>query len=450
MKKILTVAIFLLTLLPMMNDASFISAQNLTYENGSYWLPDIGVNGTQKVKCDACGEAFDDDEKFNSHLKHSYACQIFYGTDNNKDDDDPEERNLCPFCNQPYGSCSCQDVIITGNGKRNPSNLWDTGIIIYPSNGSTEGEGEVCNTSATPAPNPKSTHNCSCMVTPTRKDAVKNVSASTISTKNKKTGFSASNIATSLKKAIEFPETINQGNYGTCGAAAMEKELATYHPYLFRECIESLISNGHYSKWGLTLPDACGIKSMTDSEVAKKGLSATDVIFQTAFATWASENRFFDSMINKLKGKDDIFRPRTAGGDEGGVSEANIKEFMHKKLGLSKSEAELVPGDNFSRLSNIDCSSYTYIVSVHSKYNKNTKKFEFPNEKADHLAEITGIDKDGVHIWTWGQELIVKNVYASKVIRRTKTKAVKEDENKRKGLACECSSCTDSGCSQCK
>lgn len=33
----------------MIDYASFISAQNLTYENGSYWLPEIEVNSTNKL-----------------------------------------------------------------------------------------------------------------------------------------------------------------------------------------------------------------------------------------------------------------------------------------------------------------------------------------------------------------------------------------------------------------
>ena len=43
MRKILEIVIFLLTLLPLMGfgDAFTIKAQNFTFENGEYWLPDV-------------------------------------------------------------------------------------------------------------------------------------------------------------------------------------------------------------------------------------------------------------------------------------------------------------------------------------------------------------------------------------------------------------------------
>lgn len=43
MEKTFAIAIFLLTLLPVMDigDTAMLHAQNFAYENGSYWLPDI-------------------------------------------------------------------------------------------------------------------------------------------------------------------------------------------------------------------------------------------------------------------------------------------------------------------------------------------------------------------------------------------------------------------------
>lgn len=462
MRKILGIAIFMLTLLPVLNigDAFSLYAQNFSYENGSYWIPEVEVNGKHKVKCDCCKESFDDEEAFDRHLEHNYNCRNYYGIKDDNDDDDDDKDNdnnnggdlgfggkdFCPYCNKPYGSCSCRGADVTGKNKGS-SIWWGIDIAIPPTD--PPSDDEECNASDNTTTS-TSTHRCSCLVTSTRKTAVRNISSGTISPKNKKTGFSASEIAKSLKKTIEFPETIKQGIYGTCGAAMMEKELATYHPYMFRECIESLINTGQYDKWGLTLPDASGIKSMTDSEAAKKGLSTTDIIFQTAFATWAGNNHSFNKMKNAIFGKSYIFKPKTAREKDGGTSENDIKKFLHKILKIPESDAKPTPGDNFSKLSNIDCSSYTYLVGVHSKYNKNTGKFEFPNEKPNHFAEITSIDKDGVHVWTWGKEITMKNLYVSSYIKRAKTPDVKKDENEGKSLVCKCSNCKDTGCSQCK
>lgn len=457
MRKILGIAIFMLTLLPILNigDAFSLYAQNFSYENGSYWIPDVEVNGKHKVKCDCCKESFDDEEAFNRHLEHNYNCRNYYGIKDDNDDDKDNDNNnggdlgfggkdFCPYCNKPYGSCSCRGADVTGKNKGS-SIWWGIDIAIPPTD--PPSDDEECNASDNTTTS-TSTHRCSCLVTSTRKTAVRNISSGTISPKNKKTGFSASEIAKSLKKTIEFPETIKQGIYGTCGAAMMEKELATYHPYMFRECIESLINTGRYDNWGLTLPDASGIKSMTDSEAAKKGLSTTDLIFQTAFATWASTNMVNKKIINLISKKSGIFKPKTAGGKDGGVSATDIELFLHNKLGISEDNAKLLPIDNFSIQSNIDCNSYTYLVAT--RYKSNTGNIKFTDDGVGHWVEITDIDKEGIHVWTWGKEFIVKNMYASRYMRRAKTPEVKKDENERKGLACKCSNCKDTGCSQCK
>ncbi len=456
MRKILGIAIFMLTLLPVLNigDAFSLYAQNFSYENGSYWIPDVEVNGKHKVKCDCCKESFDDEEAFNRHLEHNYNCRNYYGIKDDNDNDDDKDndnnnggdlgfggKNFCAYCGKPYGTCSCQDIVIPG--RNGSSGSWDIDIVTPPTD--PPSDDEECNASDNTTTS-TSTHKCSCLVTSTRKTAVRNISSGSISPKNKKTGFSASEIAKSLKKTIEFPETIKQGIYGTCGAAMMEKELATYHPYMFRECIESLINTGRYDNWGLTLPDASGIKSMTDSEAAKKGLSATDIIFQTAFATWAGNNQHF--IMDIFSGGNYIFSPKTAGEEDGGVSASDIKEFLHDVLKVSGSDAKLLPIGGFTELSEIDCSSYTYIVST--KYNSNTKTIEFTNNGDGHWVEIIDKDNEGLHVWAWGREVTVKNMYASRYIRRAKTPELKKDENERKILACKCSSCKDSGCSQCK
>lgn len=459
MNKVLGIAIFMLTLLPILDigDASSLSAQNLAYENGSYWFPDINVNGNHKIKCDCCKESFDDQEAFDKHLEHNYNCRNYYGL---KDDDDDNNgdgsggdggsggfgfggKDYCAYCGKPYGTCSCQGVVIPGNN--GSSWLWDIEFGVP----SPDPSDDVGHASGTGAPSATSSHYCPCLVTTVRKQAVTNITSSNLSAKNKKTGFSAGKIAESLKKTIQFPETIRQGKYGTCGAALMEKELATYHPYLFRECIESLVNTGQYQKWGLTLPAGCDIKSMTDREAEDKGLSVTDVIFQTAFATWAGNNQYLEKARNRFN-KSYIFTPKTAGKKNGGVSTKDIKIFMSEVLKLSESEAESAGFDYISKSNRIDYDTHTYTYLISTNCKPNTKQAEFSKEGESHWIEVTNIDKEGVHVWSWGQEFIVKNVEGDLYVRRRKTPEVKTDEDKRKSLTCKCSSCKDIGCSQCK
>lgn len=112
MKKILTIAIFLLILLPMIDDASFIFAQNLTYENGSYWLPEIEVNGTNKKKCDCCGIEFEDTEEFNRHITYDYVCKSYYNNDDDNDDEPIDGK--CCLCGKSIEECTCQGPYCEG------------------------------------------------------------------------------------------------------------------------------------------------------------------------------------------------------------------------------------------------------------------------------------------------------------------------------------------------
>lgn len=64
MKKFLMAAMFFITLLPIMeiDGYSCLSAQNMTFEDGSWWLPDVVVDGKEKETCDICGNSYDTDD----------------------------------------------------------------------------------------------------------------------------------------------------------------------------------------------------------------------------------------------------------------------------------------------------------------------------------------------------------------------------------------------------
>ena len=146
MRKILGIAIFLLTLLPMIDTegAYTIHAQNLAYENGSFWLPDVEVDGQRKVRCDCCKEAFDDEEAFSRHLKYSYACQIYYGPDDGDDKDDVIEGKCC-FCGKPIEQCTCTGVVVPGHsGGSSGGSPGGTTIVTGGGNsGSSETDTEI-------------------------------------------------------------------------------------------------------------------------------------------------------------------------------------------------------------------------------------------------------------------------------------------------------------------
>lgn len=64
MRKALILALFLLTLLPVLDGAGYstVSAQSMSYESGSWWLPDIGVDGTRWETCPNCNNTYDPDD----------------------------------------------------------------------------------------------------------------------------------------------------------------------------------------------------------------------------------------------------------------------------------------------------------------------------------------------------------------------------------------------------
>ena len=119
MRKILGIVIFLLTLLPLIGfgDAFTIKAQNFAFENGEYWLPEVGVKAEQKVKCDCCKGSFDDQDAFDRHLKYTTVCADFYGINNNsdKDGDDDTKNGYCCFCGLPEDRCTCTGAECNGS-----------------------------------------------------------------------------------------------------------------------------------------------------------------------------------------------------------------------------------------------------------------------------------------------------------------------------------------------
>ena len=118
MGRYLSLLLFLLTLLPVLNidDASSVSAQSFTYEDGSYWLPDIEVKGNEKnVTCDCCGESFYDEDDLDRHIKYNSVCASFYGFgDPTKDPDDEPKNGMCYGCGKSIEECTCTGAECSG------------------------------------------------------------------------------------------------------------------------------------------------------------------------------------------------------------------------------------------------------------------------------------------------------------------------------------------------
>ena len=100
MFRYLTVLLFLLILFPLVKigDASSVSAQSFTYEDGSYWLPDIEIKGNEKkVICNCCGESFYDEDALNVHIRHNSVCADYYGIPYEQEDGDDDAEINPPY-----------------------------------------------------------------------------------------------------------------------------------------------------------------------------------------------------------------------------------------------------------------------------------------------------------------------------------------------------------------
>lgn len=130
MKKILSFIVFLLTLCPILDitDASMVSAQSATYENGSFWLPNLGVSSTNE-KCDKCNHYYDPEEEhictfkcdycdgsfenLNDHYRNTYSCGIAAGYDygnNNNNNNNGEGNNNGDNNNQTSNNSNYSDT----------------------------------------------------------------------------------------------------------------------------------------------------------------------------------------------------------------------------------------------------------------------------------------------------------------------------------------------------
>ena len=138
MRKILGIVIFLLTLLPLIGsgDAFTIKAQNFAFENGEYWLPEVGVKAEQKVKCESCKQSFRDNDALDAHLRYNTVCWDYYNPKSNNSGDDDTKNGNCCFCGLPEDQCTCTGAECHGSysGGDGGTINNDVGSYWYPDN----------------------------------------------------------------------------------------------------------------------------------------------------------------------------------------------------------------------------------------------------------------------------------------------------------------------------
>lgn len=447
MKKILSFIVFLLTLCPILDitDASIVSAQSATYENGSFWLPNLEVSSTNE-KCDKCNHYYDPEEEhictfkcdycdgsfenLNDHYRNSYSCgnaagYAYGNSNNNGDSNNNGEGNsstgngncnnngfyYCPNCGvmvQSDQMCNKCGVVIIAK-KNNGNDVWYNVSFndrnVLHSSADTSENAFVNSTDETSSETDTLTQNCS---EATKKalslldEFAKKESKSVIK------GFSKEKLIESIKRQLLYPHVVQQGTNGTCAVACWQKYLLCSNPEQYTRCIISLFTTGKFPELGLTIPISIydAQDSDLDNEASANDISAglpytsADAIMQAALLTMVQHESLWNSFWNfmrRLAGKSETegdYNPLKEGADGGGLSLIEISEYVDGADYWDN-------GATFEVLSQIDYTKYYVYASV--AMDTYTPLGRFINGNNQHAVEIIGVQNGKIEYWSWGR-----------------------------------------------
>ena len=305
MNRILSIAILLLTLLT----AAEVSAQS--YYNEMYSDCDVTDYGQGTVvlpcfeicrsQCSSCQSFFDCDEIAEHEKGCYYECNKCKQKmkvierdkhkckgDEPEPDPDPKPDNDPKPGSDPGkpdnpsggGPKGIPDQVlpnVTVNGKNKSSFNWWDWTLVYGGGGggsssssnNNNGESVVIPTEEPPLHAAQQSggktdsigyHRCPCMITANAKFYLNDIDNDPKWDNLNKLYYG---LTDGLKRHLAFPETIQQGNNATCAAALIQKYLAENYPDKYKECVYELAKNGKYEPWGLEIPAASNLKSLT-------------------------------------------------------------------------------------------------------------------------------------------------------------------------------------------
>ena len=275
--------------------------------------------------------------------------------------------------------------------------------------------------------------------------------------------------AESLKRHIAFPETIQQGNEGTCAAAAIQKYLAENFPDDYIDCAISLAETREYKNWNLKIPDDVYIGSINESMLnnANKGhhnyihegieYTSIDYFIQAAIQNWYNDKR-------REKGyKVPSYNPCIDGGDSSGdgMKFGYVKRFLNENINkqfesplssVAYCDTTIMSYDRLMDLTTLyDPELYTYVASVAIKQDTNGTYSFITSEHENHLLEIRGVNNGYIDCWTWGKNgtTSTKGCYLQKLMIIKKTEIGIQEKRAKEQLSCNCATCSNAGCDSC-
>ena len=376
---------------------------------------------------------------------------------------------FCAWCNRPIDLCICGGCVVTGSNQSSDqlvaSGTWTVG-----------GGGNGGDYAHSPAPeedkeDPKEDkdHRCPCMIPSATKEILKKLDSS------KDNGYY--NLTKDLKRQIAFPEIVQQGNNGTCAAAALQKYLAENYPNKYQECVYGLVNDGSYEPWSLGWADDDGEYNpigITEEEIKAesgvpdmqkklqdKGIAYTsvDAIIQSAIQTRVNTGTFWKMFLCFIGKKQPGYDPRLDDGEGGGMKYQEMCDFIDEYISddlivdESKNVVEFTYDGMEKRLQDkigSDFDSYSVFAFVDIETNKNGG-YCFKKGDINHLVEITGMENGQYIFWSYGDTYSTSG--NDQIIKRfiivKKTDHAKREKAARKTLTCNCSSCSGNGCGSC-
>lgn len=536
MKKFLTLAVFLLTLLP----TARVSAQNWVNESmheceddGFTYMTDLPCEGFVDCRdqCSSCNGFFDCDEieehekdcfyecnKCNQKMKvierEKHKCKgntpetdQDQDNDRNKGDDQDQnkdskkdEKSPGTDVSRPIHEQNLPNVTVNGKNKSgSPLNWWDwTYVIGGGGNGSSNnsGNGTVSAVPEEEQPlrasqqssgktNSIGYHRCPCMITAATKDILNKLKEHRLY--NQDGGYPG--LTKDLERQLAFPETIQQGNNGTCAAAALQKFLAENFPEKYADCVYNLANYGRYEPWGLKYDflskggNPFGItQDQLDAEnvdtIVAKNLgnqyTSVDALMQSAIQSWANSNseieRSYINLVDYILNSSYSlavggvtfhpfgYDPREDNGDVGGMTFRDVEKFITENIcdesslvhkNKSKSITYDYLNDALFDYADNDLDSYTVLASVDIVQDKNGK--HFGKGSLNHMIEISGTKSGKIDFWSYGNNYTTSENYCSigELMIIKKTDYAKKEKKDRQALACHCNDCSGDGCSKC-
>ena len=462
-----------------MGDESYGGGYNCEDDLGQYYSSLPCENTPCFEKCMICGGQFICDE-FSGHSceekTHCPYCDNLLTQEEFLYHNCSTQDMGCLICGRPYEYCTCEGPVITpdtppvipSNPPVTPSNppVAPNNPTVTPNKPSSEEE-EDETLKSTEGNNTDSDgyHKCPCLISFTTQNLISSIDNNQMLNELNDNYWG---LTEALKRQVAFPETIQQGNNGTCVAATLQKYLAENYPNDYIDCVTSLAETGRYEKWNLTIPEECCLDRIdtTDLEWENQGhaeyyqngidYTSVDMLIQTAIQNWRNEK------LRQRGKKMPNYNPVTDDGDSFAVgmtlnyAKDFLQENVYGSFGGPLSVEETIPFvTSYNQLeyltSQYSPDSYTFIASV-AVEQQNNGTYSFTTSKlANHMVEITGTKDGYINCWTWGKNgtTSTRNDYIYELMVLKKTDAGKQLETAKQQLSCNCATCSNTGCDSC-